>query len=61
MKRQRRMKVMKDMTKKIRAKGRLDADNSWWVSELLAAESLDPCRMGRHHAESVRLAGRDEE
>ena len=29
---------MKDMTKKIRSKGRMDANNSWWVSGLLAAD-----------------------
>ena len=38
MKRQQRMKVMKDMTKNIKAKGKMDANNSWWVSELLAAD-----------------------
>ena len=38
MKRQQRMKTMKDMTKKIRSKGRMDADNRWWVAELLAAD-----------------------
>ena len=38
MKWQRRMKVMKDMTKKIRSKGRIDAENRWWVTELLAAD-----------------------
>ena len=38
MKRQQRMKIMKDMTKKIRSKGRLEANSSWCVSELLAAE-----------------------
>ena len=29
MRRQQRMKVMKDMTKKIRSKGRMDAENRW--------------------------------
>ena len=41
MRQQQRMRVMKDMTKKIRAKGRMDANHSyhsWWVSELLAAD-----------------------
>ena len=33
-----RMKVMKDMTRKIRLKGRMDANKSWWASELLAAD-----------------------
>ena len=38
MRRQERMKVMKDMMKKIRSKGRMDAENRWWVAELLAAD-----------------------
>ena len=38
MKRQTRMIVMKDMTKNIRAKERRYANNSWWVSEMLAAD-----------------------
>ena len=37
MNQQQRMKAMKDMTRKTKAKGRMDASNSWWVSELLAA------------------------
>ena len=44
--RQQRMNVMKDMTKKIRSKERMDAENRWWVAELLAADCatawLDP-------------------
>ena len=32
------MKVMKVMTKRIRSKGRMDAENGWWVAELLAAD-----------------------
>ena len=36
--RQQRVKVMKDMTKRIRSKGRVDAQNRWWVAELLAAD-----------------------
>ena len=38
MKRHQRMKVMKDMTRKIRSKGRMDALNRWWVAELLAKD-----------------------
>ena len=38
MKRQQRIKDMKDMTKKIRSKGRMDAENRWWVAELMAAD-----------------------
>ena len=38
MKRQQRMKVMKDMTRKIGSKGRIDAENRWWVAELLVAD-----------------------
>ena len=30
---QQRMKTMADTTRKIKAKGRLDANNSWWVCE----------------------------
>ena len=39
MKRQQRVKTMKDMTKKIRSKGRMDAENRWWVAVLLAADN----------------------
>ena len=38
MKRQQKMKVMKDMLKKIRSKGRMDAENRWCAAELLAVE-----------------------
>ena len=38
MKQQQRMAIMKDLIKKIRPKGRMDAENRWWVSELLAAD-----------------------
>ena len=30
---------MKDMTRKIRSKGRMDAENRWWVADLLAAQT----------------------
>ena len=43
---QQRMKVMKDMTRKIRAKERFDAHHSWWVSEFLAAD----CRKAWLHS-----------
>ena len=33
-----RMKTMKDMMRKIGAKDRMDANSSWWVSGLLAAD-----------------------
>ena len=39
MKQLQRMKVITEMTKNITSKGRTDANNIWWVSELLAAES----------------------
>ena len=32
------MKIMKDLMKKIRSKGRMDAESRWWVCELLAAD-----------------------
>ena len=38
MRQQQRGKVMKDMTKKIRAKERMDGNHSWWVCELLATD-----------------------
>ena len=55
MKQQQRMKIMKDLTKKIRSKGRMDAESRWWVTALLAADCekawIHP--VGRHHAEVV--------
>ena len=38
MRRQQKMKIMKDMVKKIRSEGRMDAENRWWLAELLAAD-----------------------
>ena len=38
MKRQRRMTIMKDITKKTRSRARMDAENRWWVAELLGAD-----------------------
>ena len=38
MKQQQRMVIMKDLKKKIRSKGRMDAKSRWWVAELLAAD-----------------------
>ena len=38
MKQQQSLKVIKDMTKKIRSKERRDAESRWWVSVLLAAD-----------------------
>ena len=38
MKQQQRMKVPKDLTKEIRSKGRKDAENRWWVAELLTVD-----------------------
>ena len=38
MKRQRKMKIMKDLTMKIRSRGRMYAANRCWVAELLAAD-----------------------
>ena len=34
----RQQQRMKTMTRKFKAKGRMDANNSWWVSALLAAD-----------------------
>ena len=38
MKQQQRMKITQEMTRTIRAKGSMDANNSWWVSDLLVAD-----------------------
>ena len=35
---QQRMRIVKDLTRKIRSKGRMDAESRWWVTELLAAD-----------------------
>ena len=35
MKQQQRMKIMTGVQRNIKATGRMDANNSWWVSELL--------------------------
>ena len=38
MKQQQRMAITKDLIKKIRSKGRMDAQNRWWVAELLSKD-----------------------
>ena len=38
MKQQQRMAIMKELIKKSRSTGRMDAKNRWWVSELLAKD-----------------------
>ena len=38
MRQQQRMKTMTEIMRKIQAKGTMNAYNSWWVSELLAAD-----------------------
>ena len=38
MKQQQRMVIMKDLIRKIRSKGRMDAQNRWLVSEFLATD-----------------------
>ena len=50
---QQRMAIMKDLIKKIRSKGSMDAPNLWCVAELLAKDcekAWTPHRMGGHHA-----------
>ena len=57
--RQQRMKVMKDTTRKIRSEGRMDANDSWWVRELLAAHCEKASRMGRRmEVEHQKLVSR---
>ena len=50
------MAIMKDLIRKIRSKGRMDAWDRWWVAELLwqIAKKCGLCRM-------VRVVGRHEE
>ena len=38
MKQQQRIKTITNMIRKIKAQGTMDANNSWWISELLAAD-----------------------
>ena len=38
LKQQKRMEIMKNLTRKIRSKGMMDAENRWWVVELLAED-----------------------
>ena len=33
MNQQQRIKIMEDLTKKIRSKGRMDAESQWWVTD----------------------------
>ena len=37
-KQQQRMAIMKYLKKKIRSKGNMDAQNRWWVAEMLAKD-----------------------
>ena len=37
MKHQEKLMILKDLMRKVRSKGRMDAESRWWVSELLAA------------------------
>ena len=62
MKQQQKLNIMKDLTKKTISKRRIDAESQWWVTELLPAdsESVDPSRMGTHHAEVVGVVGENE-
>ena len=51
-KQQQRMKIMKGLAKKIISRGRTDAENRWWVTELLAAD----CEKAWIHPEWEHLA-----
>ena len=62
MRQQQRMRVMTAMTRKIKSKGRVDANNSSWVSELLAADCKKRrlrfclrCNVGRSDASARGL------
>ena len=43
MKQQQMMAIMKDLMEKIRSKGSMDAQNRWWVAELLAKGCEKAC------------------
>ena len=49
LKQQQRTAIMKDLIRKIRSKGMMDAKNRWWVAELLAkdCEKHGPTQGGR--------------
>ena len=47
MRQRQRRKIMAEMTGKIKSEGRVDANNSWWVSELLAVD----CKKAWFHPE----------
>ena len=51
MKQQQRMVIMKDLIRKIRSKGRVDAETRRWVAELLAADCERGFTMGRYFAD----------
>ena len=62
MKQQQMMKVIKEMTRKSKKKEEcIQTTVGASVSCRGVRESLAPCRIRRHHAEMVRLAGRDEQ
>ena len=54
MKLQQIMVIMKDLIRKIRSEGRMDAKNRWWVSELLRQT------VRKYFAEIQKLVGGDE-
>ena len=49
------MKAMKDMTKKIRSKGRKDAESRWWDAELLTSDQQKVRQMIKSAEGSARL------
>ena len=51
------MMVMKDVTKKIRSKERMDAENRWWGAELLAQIARKRGSRRRNHEKMEYLAG----
>ena len=40
MKQQQRMKIMRDMKRRMKRQVEMDVNNSWWVSELLALDYI---------------------
>ena len=54
MRSQQRMKLMKDITKKIRSRGWMDAKNRWWFADLLAANCE---KAWPHSVEETKMQG----
>ena len=50
------MKVMKDMTRKIGSKGRMDAENRWWIADLLGSRLREGVAPSRRRKNTTSLS-----